>query len=543
MPAGELTLGELNGELLTVKSNEDPSIVRFQSEGVLYPNVIVKEVPFIERSRIATTTRKPKYCHSISQFWMWWARHPTTRNRLFRYGQLISGTPKDAITTTSSETKEKRQQDNETSPFSVSMFVLRCLRSLFSKTPNEASLFNAMPLTLRIDPYAPLSSLAWHKYQQIFAVALRDDSIHIVDFNAMPPGVSPLSLWHEFQKDICCMEWKPFSGTTLAVGCRFGVCLWTIVKKKVQPLNPPKGTREMPVVSYRDHSAWLDYLQYDGHAPVNTLAWSPDGELLATGSVNMSQVLIWDVALNQATPLAEYTPFSGITHLKWSPNNRFLFAATTGNTFRVWETTRWTAEKWSNFNGYCQSVAWSADSSYLAIVIAGDSKIYFLHFAKTFGGHIVAVEDLSRYDVKFGEDFISVGGKIREIAWDPTGQRLAVSFLPSISTHSKTHKESPLNIQTEDPIMSDESVSTKDVEFLPDARATSSNQLIALFDVKTHSFLKLDAIGFVRGPPSGRSPIGLSFRPNFARGALLTVCWLNGKISFYPLYFENVTSR
>jgi hypothetical protein len=46
-------------------------------------------------------------------------------------------------------------------------------------------------------------------------------------------------------------------GTVLAVGCRYGVCLWTIVKKKLQPKNPREGS----VIVYRDHSAWLDYLQ------------------------------------------------------------------------------------------------------------------------------------------------------------------------------------------------------------------------------------------------------------------------------------------
>lgn len=41
--------------------------------------------------------------------------------------------------------------------------------------------------------------------------------------------------------------------------------------------------------------------------------------------------------------------------------------------------------------------------------------------------------------------------------------------------------------------------------------------------------------GFLRGPPV--QPLFVAFKPQFNRGALLTVCWASGKLTFTPLYY------
>jgi hypothetical protein len=40
--------------------------------------------------------------------------------------------------------------------------------------------------------------------------------------------------------------------------------------------------------------------------------------------------------------------------------------------------------------------------------------------------------------------------------------------------------------------------------------------------------------GFIRGPKDGKKPDIVAFANRFPRGALLTTCWRNGKISFCP---------
>jgi WD40 repeat protein len=65
---------------------------------------------------------------------------------------------------------------------------------------------------------------------------------------------------HQFQTDIRCLSWKPFCGTVLAVGCKYGVCLWIGATEKGQP--------------------WMSYLPHP-NGPVTTLAWSPCGLYVA----------------------------------------------------------------------------------------------------------------------------------------------------------------------------------------------------------------------------------------------------------------------
>lgn len=69
----------------------------------------------------------------------------------------------------------------------------------------------------------------------------------------------------------------------------------------------------------------MEYLRYPGHAPVTSLSFSPSGRYLATGSPNDSAVIIWDLAFNNPTIL-RYK--GGVTLIKWSPNENYLFAAT-----------------------------------------------------------------------------------------------------------------------------------------------------------------------------------------------------------------------
>jgi translation initiation factor IF-1 len=66
------------------------------------------------------------------------------------------------------------------------------------------------------------------------------------------------------------MQWKPLSGNTLAVGCRYGVCVWSIVSKKVQRPNIAikEGDNDANANSYQEQSAWMTYLKYVGQCRV-----------------------------------------------------------------------------------------------------------------------------------------------------------------------------------------------------------------------------------------------------------------------------------
>lgn len=286
------------------------------------------------------------------------------------------------------------------------------------------------------------------------------------------------------------MEWRPYSGNTLAVGCKFGICVWNILSKDIKKESS----------SFVDVEAWMNFLKYPSLAPVNTISWSPKGDFLAAGSINCNFTVIWDIDIEQPTQLSQIL-VGGVTKVLWSPNGHYLFASSSSNMFRVWETQTWTSEKWTNFNSFCHCASWSSDGNHLTFAENNDSIIYIIRFNiinSIIQGIVVKLLDFSPYEVRLNNGSKTyAGGYIDQIKWDGTNSRLLVSFINS---------ELIASLQCN-------SISS-DVSFYP--------------------------LGFIRGPHNGKSALSMEFCPNFPRGALLAVCWKNGKISLYPMYFVPV---
>ncbi len=98
---------------------------------------------------------------------------------------------------------------------------------------------------------------------------------------------------------------------------------------------------------------------------VNTVAWSPDGTLIASGS-NDKQVRIWN-------PLANKTIRFYINHqdavssVAWSPHGTYIASGSFDKTVQVWNAS--TGELIYSFKGHqdvVNTVAWSPDGTYIA---------------------------------------------------------------------------------------------------------------------------------------------------------------------------------
>jgi WD40 repeat protein/serine/threonine protein kinase len=101
------------------------------------------------------------------------------------------------------------------------------------------------------------------------------------------------------------------------------------------------------------------------HADARTVAFSPDGTLLASGSQDQD-VILWDLGSGQKK-LSLKKPSSSITRLAFSPDGRNLVTASLDGKVRLWDAT--TGVELRSLPGHTQpviSVAFSPDGKFVA---------------------------------------------------------------------------------------------------------------------------------------------------------------------------------
>ncbi|KAE9465806.1 hypothetical protein C3L33_02286, partial [Rhododendron williamsianum] len=170
----------------------------------------------------------------------------------------------------------------------------------------------------------------------------------------------------------------------------------------------------------------------------------------------------------------------GISMLKWSPTGDYFFAAKFDGTFYLWETNTWTSEPWSSTSGFVTGATWDPDGRMILISFSDSSTLGSIHFASnppSLDAHLLPV-DLPEDQIVFR----SRG--IEKIAWDGSGERLAVSY--------------------------------KDGDEL-------YKGLIAIYDVRRSKLISASLIGFIRGPGNNPRPVAFSFHDKFKQGPLLSV--------------------
>lgn len=203
-------------------------------------------------------------------------------------------------------------------------------------------------------------------------------------------------------------------------------------------------------------------LKQRNHAPVTSVVWHPQGDLLVSCSPTDTRMLIWDTSKKESVPLRRVGG-DGLCFACWSPCGSRLFSATCRNifryttllfyllsfymnfniliiTYRVWNTgvaTLWHADKWTVPIG---RVAVACFGPNLTLLFAADEdpgKIFFLPLQE----NIFDVKKLSLDDVKMAvplidltkvnfldDNYVTVGGRITAMKWDPTGRYLAILF-------------------------------------------------------------------------------------------------------------------
>lgn len=338
-----------------------------------------------------------------------------------------------------------------------------------------------------------IKSLAWHPHSNKLAVAFKNDLVKIYS-----PNNQQVVLKHQKQIDVTCLAWKPFYTSMIAIGCKNCIIIW--------------DTDVLPV-SIKPSSSCSFALSKRYHSDIVDLEWYPKSDFLLSVSSRDNQIMIWDVTLKECMPIKRIGT-CGYSIARFSPNGFKLFTADLSTTFRIWNPINYSSEKWTNLITRCNSACWSPDESILLFSCDGCSLLYCLRFLTNNKQELQIVCDLStivQCDATDREEIenmnlssipqTSIGGSIRNISWDPTGQRLAVTF-------KKYDNDSYMNV-------------------------------VAVFITKFQPEFQILPCGFVNNTKNSL-PTSINFKPYFEPGALLTIGWSNGHIQHIPFYFAKI---
>jgi len=488
-----VTLCEINNELINLKGKDDQNISKYyRNQGIDFPHIIV---PY-EINNIKKTTNSCLIHNDEDE----------CKRENIPYEQAKSLLKKGYDT--------------------LNTFIFNPLNSIFGQSERY----------LRKLQYEnnlqPIKAFAWHRYQQVFAIAHRQDVVYLYDlYSETWFPQSPRGLFHEEQKDITCIEWRPMSSICLAVGTSTGVCLWKVPFENTNESTNFDTLGQNPFSSIKSDvlkvgSAMLQVLKYPGFNHISSLSWSPDGLLLAVGSAITNTIIVWDVAAKTPVSLSG-AGGKGTTLLTWSNDGSFLCQSCNDSVLRIWETRTWTCRT-IPLKNTCHTACWYPDNRTLIFSVQDSdeiSGIQMLWSPPKLDYTILVQENLGMTEAEtISGQKICIGGPIRKLCIDPTGQRLVVNF---------------------------------------EERDNPGCELLGLFSILRKPYLRYQLIGFIRGPmwhpgtpkpQPPRSPYNdnetndegyvpmprlMSFAYEFQRGALLSVCWENGKISFIPLLFNN----
>jgi len=203
------------------------------------------------------------------------------------------------------------------------------------------------------------------------------------------------------------VSWSP-DGTRLATGSEDGTAkLWGAASgRELLTFKDPTG----PAMSADIWSFWSP-------SAVWSVAWSPDGKFLATGSYD-GTVKVWDAA-GRRKPLLAGRHASGVHSVSWSPDGTRLATGSWDSTARVWDATA--RQELLTLKGQTSlvgSVSWSPDGKWLATGSDyGTAMVWDAASGReqlTLRGHTVPVISLHWSP-----------GLVSPVAWSPDGKQLA----------------------------------------------------------------------------------------------------------------------
>lgn len=116
--------------------------------------------------------------------------------------------------------------------------------------------------------------------------------------------------------------------------------------------------------------AKLEFQLKEGYQ-LTSVAWSPDGRYIATGSTMDRRIDIWDISQRKVVKvLVQRYPSASFHEITWSPNGQYLAFCDSPGALRIFRASDWTQAHVLSpaGNAGCSHSAFSSDSSQVALL-------------------------------------------------------------------------------------------------------------------------------------------------------------------------------